>query len=146
MEKAPKLFVRILALSAIAGMSAGVMQVQSIELTPGRWVVDHNLTAPARGLSHSEQSEFCLTEERATLTFDQILAELNWAQCRTTSLILTQSTGQADLICTYPEDGNVTLRGTMEATYSKEAYRIEARTLPPGDSVYVGNGRRVGPC
>lgn len=118
---------------------------QTVELSTGKWIVDHTLSDASGANIHNEQSEFCLTEANNTLTFDQILDELNFAQCRAANVVLTQSTGRADVTCTYPDAGDLVLTGTMEATYSSDTYRIESRINETG-TTYLGIGRRTGAC
>ncbi|MEL6530057.1 MAG: DUF3617 family protein [Pseudomonadota bacterium] len=136
---------RAAKLVAIATVCVAASSSQTIELTPGQWRVDHTLSAPDGSAIHTDQSNFCLSQEDSSLTFDQILDELNFAQCRTSNLTITASSGRADVTCIYPDAGDMRLTGTMEATYSKEAYRIEARINETGTE-YLGVGRRVGDC
>jgi len=123
---------------------------QSVDLLPGQWQVRHSVQVPAQGFAHTENSQFCLAEEDASLTFDRILEELNFAECTARNVVITQSTGQADIRCEYPEYGNVVANGRMTANFGEDAYRIEAQMQGVGVGVlnvsYVGVGTHVGSC
>ena len=133
--------------TALAGalFLTGAANQQAIELEQGQWRVDHRLSVPGTGEVMNETSEFCITEANSTITFDQILAELNFAQCQTSNVVIASGQGSADVVCAYEEDGGVTITGTMEATYSKEDYRVTSRINENG-ATYVGVGRRTGAC
>lgn len=130
-------------------LSAGA-QAQTIDLTPGQWTVRHSVQVPAQGFTHNETSQFCLAPENASITFDQILKELNFAECSARNVVVTQSTGRADISCSYPDYGNVTAQGVMTASYGENAYRIEAQMQGVGAGTinvsYVGIGTLAGSC
>ncbi len=145
MPNTPQRAIRTAQLLCVATLCVGAADSRSIELSAGQWTVDHTLKAPEAGMVHDEQSQFCLTEANNTITFDRILADLNFGQCTTRNVVIAQGRASADMTCVYEEDGGVTITGTIEGTYSSDRYRVVA-VINENGANYEGIGRRTGAC
>lgn len=135
----------------LAVISTPAIAGDVIELTPGLWKSTAYLTTDARPVRMLEtETEVCMSEDEATLTMEDIVAEIGDGQCEVTNSTYTLGRATADARCTYADMPLVTT-GKLVGTWTSTAYSVRGDatfTGPMGQSQMKSfvDAQRIGSC
>jgi len=121
-------------------------QSQTVTVDPGLYDFTHVMRVNGQTASNDDY-EYCITEGRNSKTIDEIVADIvEGGQCTARNVVVTQSTGRADVSCIDPDFG-LQINGRMEADYGSDFYNVNTTASINGMPVTVKTTvKRRGAC